>query len=138
MEFRKEIMSDEFTKYHLLGLPFDAVIHHFTGIDKGGPHSHPFKFNSFILKGGYIERVYYYYNNGIWCTKDIFHSAGESFTINADHIHEIIGLPEGDCWTLIIPDKWEKEPRFFNFDENGISSRIWWEKEFTHVKNSFK
>ncbi|MFD2937515.1 hypothetical protein [Spirosoma flavum] len=56
LKYRKEKMSQEFTK-HLFDFkgklnPFHMVVHHFRGSDKGGPHCHPFRFTTYILKGG--------------------------------------------------------------------------------------
>ena len=38
MKIATEKMCEEFSKHHLLELPFGAVIHHFTAPDIGSPH----------------------------------------------------------------------------------------------------
>lgn len=61
-DFRIDIeqMSDAFTKYHLRGdMPFNAVLHKFSDVDRGPPHSHPWKFRSVILHGSYVEEIYH-------------------------------------------------------------------------------
>lgn len=112
MNFTEEIMSDEFTKYHIDGLPFPAAIHHFTGRDKGLPHDHPWGFLSIVLKGGYIERVYQ--SDGTFT--DIERRPGDCFKLEAEHIHEIIELLEHECWTLVLPDPWKRHWGHWNFN----------------------
>lgn len=114
MHLEVEKMSDEFTKYHIKGLPFAATLHHFTGPDKGLPHDHPWGFTSIILKGGYVERVFEL-SNGSWYTSDIFRGVGSVFTLKAEHIHQLIELPEGECWTLVLPQPWERHGGFWDF-----------------------
>lgn len=108
-----ERMSDEFTKFHINGLPFPAVIHHFTGSDKGLPHDHPWGFLSFVLSGGYIERIYQ--RTGSF--HDVHRRPGDTFRIAATHIHEIIELPQGECWTLVLPQPWERHGGFWDFSQ---------------------
>jgi len=110
---RTEVMSAEFTKHHIEGLPFPCAFHHFTGTDKGGPHDHPWSFRSYIMQGGYIERVYQ--PDGKF--EDIKREPGTSFNLPAEHIHEIIELPQGECWTLVIPGPLEREWKFWEFDK---------------------
>ncbi len=130
LNIETEIMSDELTKHHIKELPFDAVIHHFTATDKGSPHDHPFAFTSHILSGGYIERVYTVDENGLWAREYIFRKAGTVHTIEATHIHEIVELPDDECYTLIIPHEKVREWRCWKFDENESVSRAWWEGDF--------
>ncbi|GAB3689346.1 hypothetical protein GCM10027592_05610 [Spirosoma flavus] len=129
MKYRKEIMSREFTK-HLLDFrgknsSLHLVIHHFKGPDKGGPHDHPFRFRTHILKGSYIERVYSYTSDGQWRFEDIERKAGTTHLVEAECIHELIHLPEGDCWTVIQPEQKVREPGFWRFEEGGIWFRQW-------------
>lgn len=128
--FEQEIMNAEFTKSHILGLPFDAVLHHFTAPDKGGPHDHPFSFHSKVLFGGYIERVYHIDPDGTWRSVIIEHKQHDCFFVAATHIHEIIDFPDGDCYTLILPEKWEREWRFWSFNNGLATSRVWNEADF--------
>lgn len=130
MHIELEKMSDEFVKSHIKGLPFDAVIHHFTEKDKGSPHDHPYKFTSHILSGGYVERVYKVGTDGGWSTELVYRYPGTVHTIEATHIHQIVELLENECYTLIIPQEKEREPRFWKFDENGSESRAWYEGDF--------
>lgn len=129
MEIVKEIMSDVFTKYHIKGLPFDCVIHHFKEPDKGDFHSHPFNFTSHILKGSYIEEQREI--NGVGGTNyyKYHRQQGTAHKVYCNTIHRIIELPEGECWTLILPEKWQQEPGFYKF-EDVIYKRLWHEKEF--------
>lgn len=126
----EEKMSGEFTKFHLLGLPFGLVIHHFNAPDKGSPHCHPFAFTSHILSGGYIERVYKIDDGGQWTSELLHRPPGTAHYVEATHIHQIVELPKGECYTLIIPGKKVREPRFWKFDENQIQSRAWYEGDF--------
>lgn len=126
----KETMSAEFTKFHIQGLPFSAVIHHFTAKDIGDPHDHPFAFTSHILKGSYVEEIYMVEpNNDFWSYR-VIHRAGEIRRVEAGHIHEIVELPEGECYTLILPEEKTRESHFWRFTEEGIFLRAWFEKEF--------
>lgn len=130
MEIGIEKMSEEFTKYHLQGLPFGAVIHRFTAVDKGSPHDHPFAFTSFILSGGYVEKVFSVRDDGTWTTELVSRLPGTVHTVEAAHIHQIVELPVGECYTLIIPQEKVREPRFWKFDEAGCESRAWFEGDF--------
>ncbi len=125
-----EKMSDEFTKHHIKGLPFGAVIHHFTAPDKGNPHDHPFGFTSFILSGGYVEKVYKISYGGQWSSELVYRPPGLAHYVQAHHIHEIVELPNGECYTLIVPGKKVRETRFWLFEENQIKSRAWNEADF--------
>ncbi len=123
-------MSDEFIKHHIIGLPFDTAIHHFTAKDNGSPHDHPFGFTSHILQGGYVERVYKVDADGKWTSELLHRKSGTVHSVEATHIHEIVELPDGECYTLIIPQEKVREPRFWKFDENGSESRVWYEGDF--------
>ncbi len=129
IELTEEIMSDVFTKYHIKGLPFDAVLHRFTAPDKGDPHDHPFGFTSFILKGSYVERDYQIMDGKCYVGY-VHHKEGSVHRVEAKDIHQIVELPEGECWTLIIPEKWEREPGFYKFTNEGVFYRQWNEEDF--------
>jgi hypothetical protein len=79
----EEIMSDEFRKLHLMGLPFDAVIHEFVAVDKGDPHCHPFSFRTHILYGSYVELRYFINPDGTWYGRSFHRKEGDSFIVNA-------------------------------------------------------
>lgn len=130
-----ERMSNEFTKYHLnrrgrQPWPFHPVIHHFTGPDADGPHDHPWNFQSFILKGSYIEEVYTISTDGSWKKEVVERHAGTSHKVEATHIHRIIKLPEGECWTMVIAEPYKREPRFWKFSDAGIWYRVWRNRKF--------
>lgn len=115
--FAEETMSEEFTKYHVKGLPFNAAYHHFTGRDVGKPHDHPFDFTTQIIIGGYVERVYYVDADGSWRSEVSHRRAGDFVFNRAEHIHEIIELPEGECWTHSVYGIWRRNWGFWNFDD---------------------
>lgn len=130
-----ERMSDELMKYHISNgadtpWPFTPVIHHFTGPDRDNPHSHPFNFRSIILKGSYVERISYLHK-GQWHHTDVTRKEGDSFIVTTDHIHQIIDLPEGECWTMIIPEDGPRQDvRFYDFSNGEMKSRLWNETEY--------
>ncbi len=128
---REEEMSKELMKYHLLNLPFDAVIHHFTGPDQGEPHDHPFPFTGFILKGFYVEKRLKI-SNGLWESQcHIVRAEGDSYRVWADTVHKIVEVSEGGCWTLILPGKKVQEPGFFRRGEgHQMLKRFWNETEY--------
>lgn len=130
----EERMSDEFVKSHLQGLPFDIVIHHFTAKDTGSPHCHPFGFTTHILQGGYVERVYTVETDGSWTSELFYRKAGTVHSVEATHIHEITELPEGECYTLIMPKEKVREWMFWKFDENGSQSRVWTEGDYKNER----
>ena len=137
MQLVEEIMSDEFRKYHLKGLPFDAVLHEFVSIDKGDAHDHPFNFRTHILYGSYVEMRYFINPDGSWYARSFHRKEGDSFIVGADCIHRIIELPEGACYTMIRPMEWNKQPCFYRFTDNGVLYRQWNESEFIPYKELF-
>ncbi len=129
---QEEKMSEELMKFHLRGLPFDAVIHKFTGRDVGEPHDHPFTFRTFVLKGGYVERRFHIIN-GKPVTSTIERKVGDSFIVSAQTIHQIIELLDKESWTMILPERWEQNWSFYQFGDE-ILSRYWDEPEFKPLK----
>jgi len=125
----EEKMSDEFTKFHLKGFPFDAVVHKFTEPDKGYPHDHPFGFTTYILKGSYLERIYDKDGNSM----EIIRESGTCHFVPATLIHKIISLPDGDCYTIITPMPKEREPGFWKFEDGKAYFKQWNEPEFKEV-----
>lgn len=132
LTFKKEKMSNEFYKHHIRGLPFGAVIHHFTAPDTGGPHDHPFGFTTHIIHGSYIERVYKIHNGNV-IVEDIHRQQGTSHYVPSETIHEIIALPHGDCFTLITPGPWERETHFWKFEEGVTLNRHWRQRKYRVV-----
>jgi len=132
-DIREEHMNDHFTKFHLGGLPFAAVIHRFTAADgpEADPHSHPWDFTSTILRGGYREEVFTLYpNNEGWRSELHVRRPGDTFRNMSGTIHRIVELLEPECWTLIQPEEGNRVPGFYKFDEHAISHRFWFEPEF--------
>lgn len=128
VQVHSERMSDVFEKWHIEGLPVAAVLHRFGDVDLGDPHDHPWGFRSIILHGGYVEECFGW-PNGFWGKKH--HKVGDSFYVPATHIHRIVELPEGECWTLILPGPPERTSRFWQFREDGAYSRAWHEQEWS-------
>lgn len=125
----KERMAEFFCKYHIEGLPISAVIHHFADVDCGDPHSHPWPFTSFILYGGYVERVFQ-----LDGSNELVHrKAGDSFQISADHIHRIEQLPEGECYSLVLPGPHEQTSGFYQFRDDGTWFRFWHEHDWRKI-----
>lgn len=135
---RHERMSDIFSKYHLDGLPVDAVIHYF---DKAEPadapyHDHPFDFVSFIISGGYTEEIKYHQpEDNYWHTWHTRCLPGTSRQVKATDIHKITHVAPGGCYTLILPGPWKRKSGFWRFDENGAKFREWDQPEFQLVNN---
>ncbi len=127
-------MNAVFLKYHLKGLPFDAVIHHFSEKDQNEHiHDHPFSFTSHILKGSYVERIYEISADGSYTSSIHQREEGSSHYVSADTIHEIIDLPEGECFTLIRPQQWEKEAFFYKFEDGIAYRRRWNQRKFRKI-----
>lgn len=135
LNFKQEIMSDFFDKFHIEGLPFPAVIHNFTDVDHGFPHDHPFAFTSHILHGWYNEKIYNIETDGTCHSKSIKRrSAGTSHTVEANTIHRITDISEGGCYTLIIPEQKIQEPAFYKFEDGQVLRRQWNEENWKPYK----
>jgi hypothetical protein len=126
LQFRHERMSEQFEKFHIVGLPFECAFHHFTGPDQGDPHDHPWSFTSHILAGGYTEEVFSPGGD----RSLVYRHPGTAHYVSAKHIHRITNLPTGECWTMILPGLHERETRFWRFSD-GIQSRAWHEHDWT-------
>jgi hypothetical protein len=137
-DIREEHMNDHFTKFHLGGLPFAAVIHRFTQADGPGadPHDHPWPFTSTILKGGYVEQVFSV--DAPMTMLEKYRIAGETFRNEAGTIHRITRLLADECWTLILPEEWERKSGFYQFDGHAVFHRFWDEHEFQPYKEDRK
>lgn len=130
MQIRTEVMSPVMTKYHVGGLGFPLVFHHFTGPDEGDPHDHPFAFRSIILRGGYVETIYDQ-DNGI--NGPVERLPGDSFRVPATRVHKIVRLLEADCWTVILPEPWERKSGFWQFRSDGPYFRTWDNPDWTRI-----
>jgi hypothetical protein len=131
IELRHERMNDQFEKFHVIGLPFDCALHHFTGPDTGDFHDHPFDFTSHILAGGYVEEMVQIAHLGATFFNQVERRPGTSHRVNAEHTHRIIRLLEPECWTLILPGPHIRVTRFWRFEGSRVLSRAWNEAEFT-------
>ena len=120
---RKSIIMDRNNKepylvrYYILfkdrnqNIPFNIFIHKFMKGDDDELHNHPWGYFTYILSGGYYERVLY--NDG----KQINHWRKPGFFQKVDHTHvHTITLNDNSkdsCWTLFIPFKRKNEWGFF-------------------------
>lgn len=99
--WRIDVLSPAFTKYTLGPVPGTdqwAMIHRFTGPDPDPrAHSHPCRFESYILQGEYKERLY---DGGGY--RDVWHPRGSHHVIEPDTIHRLLSVPGGECVTLCL------------------------------------
>ena len=127
VHIEEEVMWEGMKKYHIRGLPFDAVIHHFTKPDLGEPHDHPWDFRSVILKGCYVEEVYKYSGQKEYFMRE----EGNTFYVSKSRIHRIIHLPEGECFTLVIPQlQFGIQKSSFYRWVNGVIQYRFWDAEY--------
>lgn len=127
MHIEIEKLSDSFTKYHVRDAPFYQVYHHFTAPDMGDFHDHPFDMQIEVKKGSYIEERLI---DGTYFIETIYRKQGDRFTIPAKAIHKIIELPDGECWTSMIPGLHCQDWGFYRFENGQAFRRNWDEKEF--------
>jgi len=130
---RHERMSDIFQKYHIEGLPFSAVIHRFSEPDTGDPHDHPFDFTTHILSGGYVEKIYFPASDGTWYYNYAHRLPGTCHKVKATHIHQVVELIDGECFTLILPEPNIRKSGVWQFNETGYMFREWDQPEFKPV-----
>ena len=136
MKLKHERLSAEFEKWLFTYRQrekkyFHTVLHHFTGKDKGNPHSHPWNFTSYILAGSYVEKRYIIHPDGNWSSTLIHRTTEAVHKVTADTVHEIVELPEGECWTVVVPTSPQPQPwHFWQFDETGIYRRLPKERTF--------
>lgn len=103
-ETKMEVISDIFCKWHLGEVRPGQwpALHYFSGPDPSPAHDHPWDFTSFILKGGYVEKVYTRRGDGTFASELIHRREGTCHHLAATHIHQLVELPEGECWTLVL------------------------------------
>lgn len=117
-----ERMSVAFTKFHL---DDGRVLHWFRREERNAnPHDHPWSFETEIIAGGYIEEVFYAYKDATWRSEFVHRQVGSHHSIAATHIHRIVELPTGECWTLVRAGPVERTTRFWRFGDD-VRSRPW-------------
>lgn len=114
---RRERIGPGFVKYHIgpdtaAPWPLRPVLHHFTEPDAGPPHDHPWPFTTTICTGSYVEEVFTR-EGGVWRCDRILRQAGTTHSVPARHIHRIIDLPDGECFTLVIAGPRERRVRWW-------------------------
>jgi hypothetical protein len=103
LTIEEESFREGFDKWHLRGFNFHIAIHKIWKPDFGLVHDHPTEILTTILEGSYWERVYTVNEDCTWSFEDFHRKRGETRLIEATTIHEILSLPDGDCYTLILP-----------------------------------
>ena len=119
-------LSPGFIKYHL---DDGRVLHRFTQPDFFHPHDHPFDFDTEIIEGGYVEEVFHVGADGGWRSELVHRNPGTVHHILATHIHRIVDLPTGECWTLTRYGPHRRQTRFWRFGDR-IESRAWNERHW--------
>lgn len=123
----KEIKDQQgnlhFKRWALLETPwFSFYIHYIANADKDKhPHSHPWNFRTFVIKGGYLEA--FYKNKGSQLNPKVFEGRyhvlshlGQLFGYwsdiisrmtyrNKDDYHKIVKLYDGPTWTFVWTGK---------------------------------
>ncbi|MEG3166484.1 hypothetical protein U1701_18040 [Sphingomonas sp. PB2P19] len=122
-----ERMSRAFTKYHL---DDGRALHRFKAEEPHEtPHDHPWSFETEILDGGYVEEVFHLDACGGWHTELVHRVPGATYHVEAEHIHRIVELPNGECWTIVRAGRHERETRFWRFG-NTVQFRAWHERRW--------
>ncbi len=91
---------------------------------------YPWSFETEILDGGYVEEVFNLDPGGGWRSELVHRLPGETYHVDAAHIHRIVELPTGECWTLVRAGPHTRETRFWRF-RDIIQSRAWHERRWT-------
>jgi len=127
---RIERMSRAFTKYHL---DDGRVLHRFRHPEPhANPHDHPWSFETTILDGGYIDEVFHVDADGSWHSERVHRQPGETYSVDATHIHRIVALPTGECWTLVRSGQNERETRFWRF-RDAVQWRVWHSRKWVSL-----
>ena len=128
--YRHERMGPHMLKVHVPRDAAEGVLHLFTAPDHGAHHSHPWRFRSTVIHGGYDEELLHADGR----LEIIHRRPGDSFEVAPDHLHRIVHLPEGECLTFIevLGDK-VQEPGFFEWRDGRMWRRLWHEAEFRPV-----
>lgn len=121
-------MSLAFIKYHL-----DAgrALHRFVRPEPHAhPHDHPWAFDTTILSGAYVEEVFKFRPDGGWHSALVERLPGSRYWIAAAHIHRIVTLPRGECWTIIQAGAYQRKTMFWRFGET-VQRRVWNERRWS-------
>ena len=125
---RIERMSRAFTKYHL---DDGRALHRFRLAEpQADPHDHPWGFETAIVDGGYVEQVFQVAPDGSWRSDLVPRRPGTVHQVWAAHIHRIVDLPTGECWTVVRAGPNERETRFWRFGDD-VRSRAWHERRWS-------
>lgn len=128
LRLHHERVGDHFEKWHIEGLPVAMAIHRFTSAEPADadPHDHSWSFTTQVLAGGYEEEVYTVGGLGGWSMRTNLMRPGEVRAVPAAHLHRIVRLLDGECWTLVTFGPFERETRFWRLEEDGVArSRLW-------------
>ena len=116
---RHEPMSAVFAKFHLSR---PCVLHVLSAPDTGEPHDHPFALDITILRGGYVEEVV---DTRDWSMIEVTRLPGATFRIKADHVHRIVRLLDGECWTAAEYGPWQRPSGFSRWADGQAERRVW-------------
>lgn len=124
-----EQMGPHFAKVHInpnneLDWPIQPVVHDLRGPDYGDPHDHPWSFTTHIIYGGYIEEVFIPLPSGGVAVETVERLEGQSYTIEASHIHRIVSLLKERCFTISIYGKPERDVSFYRFNDGQRLKRF--------------
>ena len=131
MIVRAERMSPAFIKYHLND---GSALHRFVRPEPyADPHDHPWSFETEILDGGYVDEVFHLNSDGSWHSEHRHRVPGETYRVDANHIHRIVDLPAGECTTIILPGSHQQTSGFYQFREDGAYHRYWDQADFQRM-----
>jgi hypothetical protein len=92
------------------------------------PHDHPFGFRSFILWGGYTERVWHSCRNGGWIETLERRWPGTTHKVPATHTHLLEKLHAKKVVTLVIRGTKEQDWGFWVGPRGGSRAKVpWWQ-----------
>jgi hypothetical protein len=130
---RGERMSPAFIKYHL---DDGGALHRFVRPEPhADPHDHPWSFETTILSGGYVEEVFTFHPDGSWRSAWVEREPGSRHWIEASHIHRIVALPLGECWTLVRAGPHERKTMFWRFGDT-VQHRAWNARRWSHYQSA--
>ncbi|MBM3604312.1 MAG: hypothetical protein FJX25_06025 [Alphaproteobacteria bacterium] len=125
LRIKQEVMGPHMLKVHL---GHGLVVHRFRAADHGPHHDHPWPFRSTIIRGGYVEEMLH--DDGR--RETVERRPGDQFVIEPGHVHRIVALLDGDCWTCIeILGRKVREPGFYEWRDGQMWQRRHYEREWT-------